>query len=204
VRSLNEYVWRARWGPLEERRRRGLIRLHEILAGAGLGDRYWMILGLLLGCMRDGGPIAWDHDCDFAFRDDDLPRFVKGIRKLREHGFELRAPQVNNDGRVTLWTLKYQAVKYEFFQFDRHSANLRWFFHRRRPPPLEMVAEVPAHGLTAFELYGLRWQIPDSADAILMRIYGDWRKPHPGYVAWRDCGAIVDRYPWTGERRPTD
>ncbi|MGH8251270.1 MAG: LicD family protein [Steroidobacteraceae bacterium] len=204
MRTLNEYLWRARWGPLEDRRRRGLVLLHQVLSDAGLRGKYWMTMGLLLGCMRDGGPIAWDRDSDFGFLEDDLPQFVKGIRRLREQGYELRAPQVNNDGRVTLWTLRFQAAKYEFFQFERQGSNLRWFFHRRRPPPLEMAAEVPAHGLAAFELYGLRWQIPGNADEVLSRIYGDWRKPNPHYVSWRDCGAIVDRYPWTGERRPAD
>ena len=50
-----------------------------------------------------------------------------------------------------------------------------------------------------FELYGRRWQVPDIAEDVLTRIYGDWRKPNPGYLHWRDCRAIVERYPWTGE-----
>ena len=39
---------------------------------------------------------------------------------------------------------------------------------------------------------------------VLTRIYGDWRKPNSGYRYWRDCRASVERYPWTGERRPPD
>ncbi|MGH8223331.1 MAG: hypothetical protein ACREQZ_10195, partial [Woeseiaceae bacterium] len=124
-------------------------------------------------------------------------------RKLRGQGYNLRPPQVNNDGRTTMWTLKYEAVKYGFFLFDRSGANIRWYVHQRKPP-MELVNEVPAHGLTGFELYGRRWLIPNNADEILTRIYGDWRKPNPDYVHWRDCRATVDRYPWTGERRPPD
>ena len=67
-----------------------------------------------------------------------------------------------------------------------------------------MINEVPAHGLAEFELYGKRWQVPADAEDVLTRIYGDWRKPSPGYLYWRDCRAIVERYPWTGERRPPD
>lgn len=160
-------------------------------------------MGLLLGCMRDGAPIAWDRDSDFGFMAEDLPHFLGAVQLLREEGYNLRPPQVNNDGRTTMWTLKYEAVKYDFFLFDRNGANIRWYFHQRKPP-LELVNEVPAHGLAGLELYGRRWQVPDNAEETLTRIYGDWRKPNPDYVRWRDCRAIVERYPWTGERRPPD
>lgn len=160
-------------------------------------------MGLLLGCMRDGAPIAWDRDSDFGFGAEDLPHFIDAAQMLRREGYNLRPLQVNNDGRTTMWTLKYEAVKYDFFLFDRNGANIRWYSHQRKPP-LELVNEVPAHGLAEFVLYGRHWRIPDNAEEILTRIYGDWRKPNPDYLQWRDCRAIVDRYPWTGERRPPD
>ncbi|MEX0734118.1 MAG: LicD family protein [Steroidobacteraceae bacterium] len=203
MRKLNEFVYRLRWGPLEERRRHGLFKLHDVLAETSFAGRYWMIMGLLLGCMRDGGPIRWDRDSDFGFMEEDLPHLLAATKKLHEHGYVMRRPQVNNDGRTTKWAWKFQAVKYEFFQFEKHGGNIRWYYHRRKPA-MELVNEVPAHGLSSFELYGRRWLMPDKADEILTRIYGNWRKPDPNYVYWRDCGATIDRYPWTGERRPPD
>lgn len=203
MRKLNEFLFRLRWGPLEVRRQRGLVRLHDVLAGTSFAGKYWMIMGLLLGWMRDGGPIRWDRDSDFGFMDEDLPHFQAAAKALAGQGFSMRAPQVNNDGRTTKWALKYQGVKYEFFQFERHGGNFRWYYHRRKPP-MELINEVPAHGLTTCEMYGRKWLMPDSAEAILTRIYGNWRKPDPDYVYWRDCGATIDRYPWTGERRPPD
>jgi hypothetical protein len=110
---------------------------------------------------------------------------------------------VNNDGRTTKWALRREAVKYEFFLFEKHGDSLRWYYHRRKPS-LELVNEVPVHGLTDFNLYGRRWLKPDNADENLTRIYGDWRRPDPNYLYWRDCGATVDRSAWTGERRPPD
>ena len=118
-------------------------------------------------------------------------------------GYNLRPPQVNNDGRTTMWTLKYEAVKYDFFLIQRNGDNFRWYSHQRKPP-LELVNEVPAHGLATFVLYDRQWQVPDPAEDFLTRIYGDWRRPDPGYLYWRDSRAIVERYPWTGERRPPD
>ena len=203
MRRLNEFFYRLRWGRLEERRRRGLIRLHGLLAATPFGDRYWMIMGLLLGCMRDGAPIPWDRDSDFGFHDRDLPEFLAAMQMLRAHGYNLRPLQVNNDGRTTMWTLKHEAVKYDFFLFDRNGANIRWYCHQRKPP-LELVNEVPAHGLAGFQLYGKRWLVPENAEDVLARIYGDWRKPNPDYLYWRDCRATVERYPWTGERRPPE
>jgi hypothetical protein len=203
VRRLNELVYRLRWGKLDDRRRRGLVRLHDLLARTSFADRYWMIMGLLLGCLRDGAPIPWDRDSDFGFHDRDLPHFLAALPVLRADGFDLRPPQVNNDGRTTMWTLKREAVKYDFFLFERRGANIRWYCHQRKPP-LEMANEVPVHGLAGIELYGRRWQVPDNAEDVLAHIYGDWRTPNPGYVQWRDCRAIVERDPWTGERRPPD
>lgn len=203
MRRLNEFFYRLRWGNLERRGRQGLIRLHEHLSRTPFADKYWMTLGLLLGCIRDGAPISWDRDFDFGFLDRDLPHFLAAMRKLRAAGFDLRAPQVNNDGRTTKWSLKYQGVKFEFFLFDRNGANIRWHYHKRKPP-LELVNEVPAHGLVEYELYGKRWQVPNNAEDVLARIYGDWRTPNPGYVHWRDSRAIVERYPWTGEKRAPD
>ena len=49
MRRLNEFFYRLRWGNLEERRRRGLIRLDDLLSRTPLADKYWMIMGLLLG-----------------------------------------------------------------------------------------------------------------------------------------------------------
>ena len=111
VRRLNEFFYRLRWGNLEERRRRGLIRLHERFSRTPFADKYWMIMGLLLGCMRDGAPISWDRDSDFGFLDRDLPRSSRRCASSAREGYDLGPRRVNNDGRTTTWTLKYQAVK---------------------------------------------------------------------------------------------
>jgi hypothetical protein len=151
--------------------------------------------------MRGGVPIRWDQDADFAFLDRDLPQFLVALNTLRRDGYDLRPLQVNNDGRTTKWALRHEGVKYEFFQLDARGTRLRWYFHRRNPP-LELVNEMPAHGLAGFELYGRRFMIPDNAEDQLTLLYGDWRSPDPGYVYWRDCRATVSRTPWAGTRRP--
>lgn len=200
LRVLTQFASRLRWGSLESRRARGLVRLHDVLARTGFHARYWIFLGLLLGCMRGGAPIRWDQDSDFAFLDRDLPQFLTALTALRQDGFDLRPLQVNNDGRTTKWALRHEGVKYEFFQLDVRGARLRWHYHRRQPS-IEIVNEIPAHGLASLELYGRRFMIPDNPELQLTQIYGDWRTPHPGYTYWRDCRATVSRHAWAGKRR---
>jgi hypothetical protein len=200
MRPLRELVHRLLWGEPVERKKRGLLRLHEILEGSTLRGKYFITMGFLLGSVRDGAPIPWDRDFDFGFLEEDLPRFLEAARELRARGYGLRPSQINNDGRVTKWAFKLQGVKYEFFQFERHGENVRWFYHRRKPP-LELTNEVRWSGLAELELYGRKWLRPENAEEVLARIYGDWRKPDPDYIYWRDCGATVERRPWSGERR---
>lgn len=200
MRKLKEKIAQLRWGPLDVRRKRGLVHLHDTLARTDFADKYWAIMGLLLGCIRDGAPIAWDRDADFGFLERDLPLFQAAVKELRSEGFSVGRLQINNDGRVTKWALRRQSFKFEFFLMEERDDRLRWIYHSRKAG-LEVVNEIPVHGLDEFELYGRRWLKPDNTDEYLTALYGDWRTPDPDYVYWRDCGVSVDKYPWTGKRR---
>ncbi|MBM4197783.1 MAG: hypothetical protein FJ197_11965 [Gammaproteobacteria bacterium] len=202
MRKLAEFVRRLRWGTLEERRRSGLVELYDLLAQTSFHDKYWVFLGLMLGCVREGGPLPRDRDSDFAFLDRDLGDFMAAVAVLRRNGYSLRPLQVNNDGRTTKWALKRRGYKFEFFQLDQRADRYRWHTHGRNPPT-ELVNEVPAHGLTYFELYGRRFRIPDNAEQQLEILYGNWRQPDPDYRYWRDCQATIERNPWTSSRRRT-
>jgi hypothetical protein len=61
-----------------------LIRfVHELLAERGI--RHWLDFGTLLGAVRDGALIPWDHDADFGI----LARDAGAVLGLRE---EIEAP----------------------------------------------------------------------------------------------------------------
>jgi len=176
-RGRNLASWR--WGPLEERRRNGLVVLHDLLAGTPIHRKYWIIMGLLLGCVRDGGPIKWDRDADFGFLERDLPHFLAAAEVLRSRGFSLRPRQLNNDGSVTKWAFKRQGVKYEFFMFLERGDRLRWIYHSRKLQ-LELINELPRHELDEFELYGRRWLKPARPPLQRgARIRRRTRYPHP-------------------------
>lgn len=202
VGRIKNAIAEFRWGALPERRARGLVHLHDVLAGTSFQAKYWVIMGLLLGWMRHGGPIPWDRDVDFGFLERDLPAFLPAVEELVRRGYTLLPRHINNDGKITKWALVREGLKYEFFMCEEHGDRLRWYYHRRKPPT-EVVNEIPAHGLDEIELYGRRWRKPVDADAYLTSLYGDWRTPNSGYVYWRDCAATIDRYPWSGQRTGT-
>jgi phosphorylcholine metabolism protein LicD len=198
--NLTERLRRIRWGPLQQRRRRGLRRLHDVLAQTGFHNRYWMAMGMLLGCIRDGEPMPGDPDADFGFLEKDLKRFRKAMGALQDKEFRLRPVSVNNDGTESKWAFRYQGVKYEFYLFRTVGSRLRWYYHARKPS-IEVVNEIDAHNLSEIDLYGRRWLKPEDHEVYLEALYGDWRTPDPQYCYWKDCQATIIRRPWTGVQR---
>lgn len=194
MRRLKKLFYRLRWGPLEERRKRGLIRLYDTLAKTPMHGRYWMNGGLLLGCIRDGGPLPHDDDADFSFWESDRRNMLEALEVLRANGFKVRRKRPNNDGTYTKWSLRYQGVDYDFIQMDVVGDKMRWISHAGKPG-LEILNEVPNHGLDEIELYGRRWMKPDDHETYLESLYGNWRQPNPNYCAWEDSQAIIAKYP---------
>ncbi len=195
MRALQEWVASKVWGSLPERRERGLKRMYDVLAQTAFHNRYWMNGGLLLGCIREGGPLKNDTDADFSFWADDKPYFEEAIQALRSAGFKLGRAKPNKDGSITKWAFKSQVMKYEFYQMDRVGDKMCWLSHARKLG-LEMTNEVPLHGLSTIELFGRTWLKPDDHETYLESLYGNWRVPNPGYCYWKDSQAVVSRYPW--------
>jgi len=195
MRVLRELMDRTLWGELDERRRYGLVRLFDVLAETPLHNRYWMNGGLLLGCIRMGGPLPHDDDADFSFWKADRDAFLTAAKALSANGFSERKPRYNNDGTRTKWAFRYRGVKYEFYEMEPVEDRMRWYSHARKPG-LELINEVPNHGLSEFELYGRRWMKPDDHETYLRSVFGDWKTPNKNYCYWTDSQAVIARIPW--------
>jgi phosphorylcholine metabolism protein LicD len=196
LRKLSDFIAGVRWGTLDDRRKQGLVRLYDVLATTRLHGRYWMNGGLLLGCIRNGGPLPHDNDADFSFWKEDMEVFLEAMEKLKKAGFSEISLKSNKDGSKTQWGYRFRAVKFEFYQMERANGKMRWYSHARRKNTIELVNEVPIHGLNEIELYGRRWMKPDDHEKYLESLYGNWRVPDPNYCYWKDSRAVVDRYPW--------
>lgn len=55
-----------------------------------LGIKYWLEAGTLLGAVRDGKIIKWDHDIDLGMIDDGSNKIVSAFPKLEERGFRVQ------------------------------------------------------------------------------------------------------------------
>lgn len=69
----------------EELAAKNLMEVKEILGK--LGIKYWLDWGTLLGAVRDGKIIEWDHDIDLGTMDDSWEKIVSTIPEFERRGF---------------------------------------------------------------------------------------------------------------------
>jgi hypothetical protein len=179
--------------------------LNDTLAGTALSGRYWVWGGLLIGWAREGRPLRDDcADADFAFRREDMPAFAAGAGALIAIGFEPLFRHVNNAGHATEYTFWRDGAKFEFFLMDPVDTRLLYYNFgagTQGEGPVEAVAAVTAQPLVTFEFLGRTWCKHADHDAELSAMYGDWRRPDPGWN-YMDDRATISRTTWTrpGER----
>jgi len=199
VQKWKSVAYRLAYGSVQRRLKKGLLRLHDALAQTPMHRKYWINGGLLLGCIRHGGPLPHDDDADFSFWEEDREVFVESVKALMDAGFRPRKKRPNNDGSFTTFSFRYLGIDFDFCQMFVVDGKMRWI-GRAGEPGLELVNEVPMHGLDEIELFGRTWMKPDDHETYLEALYGDWRDPNPSYCSWTDSRAIIDRYPQ--QKRP--
>ena len=100
----------------------GLLNIHDI--------PYWVCHGTLLGLIRDGRLIPWDHDIDIAMWADSVSK-AAAIELMTSHGYILK-----NDGADYdfLQFTKYggREVDFNFYHVsqDLNTAYSEWFISR--------------------------------------------------------------------------
>ena len=48
---------------------------------------YWLNAGTLLGAMREGKLIEWEHDIDLAVFDNQISKIQSALKDIRKEGF---------------------------------------------------------------------------------------------------------------------
>lgn len=172
---------------------------NDVLAASPLAGRAWVWGGLLIGWARERNVLLHDAlDADFAVLEEDVDRLEATIPLLVEHGFEPLARYPGRYAPTTEWTFSRGDARVEFFRFDRVADHFRFHVycgHGGQEPALDLVHQVPAQPLEAFQFLGRTWLKARDHDLELRTLYGDWRTPDPDWN-YRHNRAIVDRRPW--------
>ncbi|GJQ66497.1 hypothetical protein Trydic_g4489, partial [Trypoxylus dichotomus] len=105
LNSMPSYLYDGRWTPpcCLENLRKTALHVFNSLDEAGV--RYWLESGSLLGAMRSGDILPWDHDVDIGINRDDISRCVwlekaKNKSVLDNRGFLWERATENNFFRV--------------------------------------------------------------------------------------------------------
>jgi hypothetical protein len=187
-----------------DRFRRNLVLLHDTLDRAGLGNRYWVIGGLLLGWARENRILLHDaNDADFGIMAEDRDAFLRAIPALFAAGFRPRHRFIANHGEAVEFRLVKDDAAFEFFVHVPVGARLRtWFFGNVHGggavKRVEYVSEVPALGFASMSFLDREWRKPADHESYLEAVYGDWRTPRPDYYYQTDDKSVTSASPWEG------
>ena len=58
---------------------------------------FWLDCGTLLGAIRDGKLISWDHDLDVGMWYKDITKINEAIKEFKEKGYTIQYRHVNGD-----------------------------------------------------------------------------------------------------------
>lgn len=111
INNVPSYLYEKKWTPpcCLSNLRKTAKHTFEVLDEAGI--RYWLEAGSLLGAMRSGDILPWDHDVDIGFIREDLSR-CEWLNKAKE------SPIIDPSG--FLWE---KATEGNFFRLHYSKAN---------------------------------------------------------------------------------
>ncbi len=182
---------------------RNLRTLNDFLVEHGVGDRFWVSGGLLLGWARHGGVLPHDYkDADFGMRSDDREIFCALVPDLIAAGFLPFRRWRDNEGRTTLWSFWKDGSQFDFVEY-RSEGGSRWFtgYFDFDGASWQVSGKLPDGPLERISFLRRWWWKPADHQAELAALYGDWEVPWDAASkghAWNtglDSPAIVERMP---------
>ncbi len=136
---------------------------------------YWLDFGALLGIIRDGKVMSYDHDVDFGIFLYDLPILKKAQKYFRKEGYDIRFDQ----GWPKIWD-RYSAIGEIWLWNEPLSDGYLKISNWHVPDRVEAL-KIPKpffKNLPSIEWEGIQIKIPNNVEQYLEFRYGfGWRKP---------------------------
>jgi phosphorylcholine metabolism protein LicD len=163
-----------------------------------MGITYWLDDGSLLGIIRDGTFIPWDHDVDIGIPAES----VKRILDLKYHflpRYLLRPRHTDNTwmpGTVrsikikTVWE-KMMHINFHIDLFVKYKVNN--YYHWIDSDALKCIECNYYDNLEKITWEGRSISIPSNPEDYLAIRYNDWRTPNMNFSPSRDDGAVAEK-----------
>lgn len=189
-------VWKAVVVPIRRRRLqrcgvRVLDDVHHVMTGIGV--RYYVYWGTLLGIIREQGFIRHDDDIDVCFSPQ-RTSFAELYRALTAAGFKF-VHSVQTQDIPLRYTFKKYGVNVDFFREMGPAGNGYVYVPTTRRDP-----NVRYHGFQCgwkkkrvldggegqeMDFRGIKISIPNHPEAVLESMFGPgWRVPDPNFVSY--------------------
>lgn len=204
LKKIGAHVVPARWLYHKYRNwtianiSRNMPRFFDAIETTELAGRWWLWGGALLGFVREGRPLRWDHDVDFAIERKDVELLLRSLPRLKRLGIRPKRNFLDNDGQLLGLHLKYRGIIYDFFVLDDDGPQTYLYsqFGVIDGSQVRQVAHLPHQRLDTIEALGRAWPCAADLDLELTAMYGNWREPDPSW-SYLTAPNIRSTEPWS-------
>lgn len=167
--------------------------------------RPFLIGGLVLGYVREGGQIQDDRDIDFGVMDanwPDVKRLVDYLSRLNAEPWRMFR---NNDGEVVEVVVKIRGVKVEFFKHSQGARQgvVEWNAFRttsrdgNQAKGVQLTRRLVNFQVAPILIGNHEWNAPSPLSAYLFAQYGNgWTTPNGSWDYAADCPANIREEKW--------
>lgn len=160
--------------------------------------KYWLDDGTLLGIIRDGDLIPWDHDVDIGISGESVPIILNNWYKflpkylLRKRTVDdVWLPDIIRAFKIgTIWE-KIIHVNFHIDLFAKYKVENA--YHWIDCGELKQLETKYYDTLDTIDWEGRKVHIPHDVEAYLGIRYGNWRIPDRNFEPSLDDGAIAER-----------
>ena len=183
-------------GKYRKRMKKMILNVIDILEKNNIP--YWLDEGTLLGIVRDGDLLPWDHDADFGIPGE----YAQNIIDIRYKFYPKFFVKINKT--KSLWmpgNIRSIKLKTPFERLVRINFHIDLFFKYKIDNSCHwIIMTALKHSDSKFfdKLDTISWEgrkvkIPSHVEEYLELNYGDWRTPDPDFDPSIDNGTIAEK-----------